>query len=626
MIRYLANGAIDDKFGRQGIIITDFNENGDFSTACLQQPDGKFVMVGSAGSQNFEMGFGIVRYLSDARFYYNTLKGSVFYDNNINGIKDAGEDFFSNAMVAARKTGVDTINITASTGRFSVDVDTGNYVIYPVQSASHVPYYITFPNTRTINHPTYFNTDSVSFAMQPIPGMRDLFVYIVPLVSARPGFTTDYMIVYGNKGTDTVPSGSVQFVPDNRVGVTSADPGPSSVSGDTMRWNYVNLLPHDTAFIFVHATIQPPPNVNIGDTLHSFASILPAGFDQDPKDNSFILHEDVIGSFDPNDKNENHAGQMSLDQLNAGEYLQYVIRFQNTGTDTAFNVYVRDTLANNLDWSTMEMLSASHSYGLVMNDGICVWTFNRIDLLAASQNEPASHGYIVFRIRPGSTFTIGNNINNTAAIYFDYNLPVITNTETTILVSIPVPVKLLSFNAKKNGKTHQLSWSTTNEINADRFEIERSANGIIFDKIGSVSTTVASTVIKNYSYTDALPLNGTSYYRLRIVDKDGRFEYGPVRILSNTAGDYFTIYPNPVRDDIYLKAESKHPAAWLIQVLSADGKMVSSDTWNVDGGMSVKAIKTKNLGAGTYFIKIIAAAGSSINGNTEPVSIKFNKL
>ncbi len=625
VIRYMPDGTVDSNYGRQGIIITDFDENGDFAKACLQQADGKFILVGSAESQNFETGFGIARYLSDARFYYNTLKGSVFYDDNNNAIKDPGEDFFGNAVVAAQKTGIDTITITASNGIFNVEVDTGNYIIRPIQPATHPPYYTAVPNFRTISHSNYFNTDSVSFAMQPIPGMRDIFVYIIPLDPARPGFNTDYMIVYGNNGTDTVPAGTVQFVPSNFVTVNSTDPIASSTSGDTLRWDYVNLGPHDTSFIIVHATIMAPPAVNIGDTLTSSASISPLGLDNEPKDNNFILNEDVVGSFDPNDKNENHAGKISTDQVNAGEYMQYIIRFQNMGTDTAFNIYVRDTLQNKLDWSTMEMVAASHPYHLVKNDGICVWSFNNIALVDATHNEPASHGYIVYRIRAKTSVVPGDIINNKASIYFDYNLPVATNTETTVVTSVTVPVSLLNFSVKKTGKTHLLIWNTTNEINANKFEVERSATGTFFKKIGTVASQPGNAGIKSYDYTDALPFTGFNYYRLKIIDNDGRFEYSPVRILNNKAGNHFVIYPNPVKDVMRVSVEVEEKVAIQVKVFALNGTTILTDNWNVEEGNTIKAINVAALPRGTYLLKIISMNHSPIDNDIESTILKFEK-
>src|SRR5688500_6845530 len=99
----------------------------------------------------------------------------------------------------------------------------------------------------------------------------------------------------------------------------------------------------------------------------------------------------------------------------------YRIRFQNTGTDTAFRVVIRDTLHEILDWNSLRMIDASHPYSLLAKNGrILEWKFSNIILPDSNTNEKASHGYILFSIRPKSTLNAGDQISNRASIYFDF--------------------------------------------------------------------------------------------------------------------------------------------------------------------------------------------------------------
>ena len=144
--------------------------------------------------------------------------------------------------------------------------------------------------------------------------------------------------------------------------------------------------------------------------------------------------QQVQGSYDPNDKTETHGGIITPEQLAGDEFLTYLIRFQNTGTDTAFTVMIRDTLTNKLDWSSFEMLSSSHPYQLYMiKPHILEFSFPNILLVDSNKNEPASHGFVAYRIKPKSNLVVGDTVLNRAHIYFDYNLPVITNDELTVL-------------------------------------------------------------------------------------------------------------------------------------------------------------------------------------------------
>lgn len=138
---------------------------------------------------------------------------------------------------------------------------------------------------------------------------------------------------------------------------------------------------------------------------------------------------EVIGSFDPNDKQGFPLGWQDQHLLERNQDIEYMIRFQNTGNDTAFLVVVRDTLpVATLDPGTLRPISASHDYTWdVTGNGIATFTFANILLPDSTRNEPASHGYVRFRIRQQPDLADGTRIENDAAIFFDFNEPVITN-------------------------------------------------------------------------------------------------------------------------------------------------------------------------------------------------------
>lgn len=147
-----------------------------------------------------------------------------------------------------------------------------------------------------------------------------------------------------------------------------------------------------------------------------------------PDRSSYTECQENIGSFDPNDKRVfNEAGE-EVERIDKGQYIYYHIRFQNTGTDTAFNIRIIDPLSPMLDLSTLEMLSASSPYEYFISDGpSLVVSFNKVLLPDSTTNEPASHGFFKFRIKPLPQFDYGTSIFNQAEIYFDFNEPVLTN-------------------------------------------------------------------------------------------------------------------------------------------------------------------------------------------------------
>ncbi len=142
----------------------------------------------------------------------------------------------------------------------------------------------------------------------------------------------------------------------------------------------------------------------------------------------------VTGSFDPNDKAVRPIGLTSMHYIDDTDELEYVIRFQNTGTDTAFTVVIRDTISPFLDLATLVSGASSHSYTFtIYGQGIAEWTFSNILLPDSNINEPLSHGFVKYKIKQIPGNAQGTSITNSADIYFDFNEPVITNTTENIV-------------------------------------------------------------------------------------------------------------------------------------------------------------------------------------------------
>ncbi|MEO1258144.1 MAG: T9SS type A sorting domain-containing protein [Bacteroidota bacterium] len=136
-----------------------------------------------------------------------------------------------------------------------------------------------------------------------------------------------------------------------------------------------------------------------------------------------------IGSYDPNDKQGFPVGFGDQHLIEENTDIEYLIRFQNTGTDTAFTVVIRDTLSRFLDPTKIEIGGASHSFRYELyGQGILKFIFDEIMLPDSNINEPASHGFVKFRISQQPDLPIGTLIENSVAIYFDFNEPIITNT------------------------------------------------------------------------------------------------------------------------------------------------------------------------------------------------------
>ncbi len=628
ILRLLPNGVVDSSYGRRGTVNIIMSNVQAYCRASVLQPDGKLVLSGydsptASAADNVKQ--ILARFDVNPYVRYNTFKGAVYLDRNSNGTKDAAEPYFDYATIICNKNPYSTYIQTAN-GQFnSEELDTGSYVCAPTLFK---PYYNGVPASHTVTNSTYFNTDSVLFALQPLIGKHDLSIH-VGCARVKPGFSFLVPVIFKNEGTDTATA-TVEFIKHPGLTYVSSFPTATSVNNDTIRWTITNLYPLETKTIILNMQGKMPPALNVGDVIESTVSIS-AQNDLYPSDNSTLLVQLVRNSLDPNDKTENHGGKITTTQVTAGDYLQYTVRFQNTGNDTAFNVYIHDTLDNKLDWSTMQILTASHNYQMTMTDGNkCLFTFRNINLVDSNTNEPGSHGYIVYRIKPKATVQVGDIITNTAAIYFDYNLPIYTNTEMTTVVAESFPLKLLTFTAARRSSSSAiggsgevfLQWTTANEINLDHFIVERSLNGRDFTAIGTVKAINTG----NYSYTDNNPTTTpnskpqTIFYRLKMLDKDGQFTYSPIRQINPQPSTLnLVVYPNPAKDNLQVEINSDKKASLQLQVLSMDGKVIMSNSLNAVEGSILRSINISGLQKGNYLLKVRSA-------DKEESMVRFEKL
>ncbi|MCE3283476.1 MAG: type sorting protein, partial [Chitinophagaceae bacterium] len=279
----------------------------------------------------------------------------------------------------------------------------------------------------------------------------------------------------------------------------------------------------------------------------------------------------------------------------------------------AFNIFVKDTLSAKLDWNSLEMVSASHDYKLTINNGICTWHFDNIHLVDSNHNEPLSHGYLAFKIAARSSVVAGDVIQNRASIYFDYNLPVVTNTETTAIITQVFPVKLVSFTATKRSSDNLLQWLVEKQTNFSHYNVERSGNGRDFTRIATIPGGP-----NEFSFADDKFAPALNYYRLKMVDVDGKTEYSPVQRVNNAGSMDVTLYPNPAKDILQLRIESITPRSIELEVISPDGRVIIRKVISLPGGISVTPVRIDPLSKGSYVLKIN-------HGDEAPVVLRFQK-
>jgi hypothetical protein len=159
----------------------------------------------------------------------------------------------------------------------------------------------------------------------------------------------------------------------------------------------------------------------------------------------------------------------------------------------------------------------------------------------------------------------------------------------------PLPVTLISFDAKKEGSTATLTWSTSFETNSDHFDIQHSQDGKAWSNLATIQAQGESKVVVPYHYTHTSPFNN-NLYRLKMVDLDGTFAYSSIKSLNFNGEEQMNIYPNPTADRIKL---SSNMQIANVKIYSQTGVMVMNT--RPDSGNEVDLTK---LAQGTYFVKI----------------------
>lgn len=363
---------------------------------------------------------------------FYTIKGNTKYDLNGSGCDptDPGKALQKFNIAGGGTTGSIVSN---QSGDYSIPVQAGAHTITPV--LENPAYFSISPASFTASFPTMTSPLTQNFCITANGSHPDLEIVIIPLDSAVPGFNSDYKIVYKNKGT-TMQSGTVGFLyNDSLMDFISSTVTPDAQSTGNLTWNFTGLAPFETREIKVKLELNTPtdtPPVNDGDILHYTAQITGAT-DDTPADNTFTLNQTVVNSLDPNDKTCLEGTMIAQTQV--GDYVHYLIRFENKGTANARNIVVKDVIdTSKFDISTLTPLHASHSFVTRMTGtNMAEFIFENIQLPFDDQN---NDGYISFKIKTKSTLNLGDAFSNTADIYFDYNAPIITNTYTTTVRNV----------------------------------------------------------------------------------------------------------------------------------------------------------------------------------------------
>jgi uncharacterized repeat protein (TIGR01451 family) len=367
-----------------------------------------------------------------------SLNGCIFFDENMNGIKDKNEQNLDGFQVDLEP---DMVKLqTNEDGCYTFFVDNGAYTVSPNIPSIWELTTDSATYTVTVNGGSQSNLDfGFASTQQLLAGQMHAVSGIT-----RCNRETKFDFNFQNMGTTVITEGIVWAFPDDLVSLAGEIDAIDTigVTGE-WGWTFENLYPGQTVQKSILLNI---PGLGVDIEPGTLIKIFSATQATDTQGfTNFFKHNfesEILCAYDPNDKlvKPDREGDENYTQFK--DTMIYTVRFQNTGNDTAFTVVIRDTLDLNLDVSTFNILGSSHREVLtteILEDQFISFSFDDILLPDSTIDFIGSQGYVSYSIEPKDGIVENTIIENTASIYFDFNPPIVTNTtQNTMVECLPI--------------------------------------------------------------------------------------------------------------------------------------------------------------------------------------------
>ncbi len=329
-------------------------------------------------------------------------------------------------------------------------------------------------------------------------------------------------------------------------------------------------------------------------------------------------------------------GTAPFGTLQTNEVLTYTLSGSNVGLADALNCVVVDTIPYNVNYISGSMIVVN-SPGIASNSS----QTDAIDADYAMKGTYGGKDYVKFYIGTGATSSVGGTLKpgESYTLRFQVRTPITTDLLSTVIntaritgenffgdkfvddgtasiaLGSPTPVKMSSFTVKKENSDAVLRWTTVSETKNDHFDIERSTDGINFVKAGTVAGNGTTNLTKNYQYND--PLSGMSakvlYYRLRIVDLDGKSTFSQVialRIDGTLTVSSMTVYPNPFTNHIKLQIRNAKEEISIVRFINMNGQEVLKRNVTLLPGENIVIVKDlETIAPGMYVMELRTGSG-----------------
>lgn len=392
-----------------------------------------------------------------------TLLVSFYYDANSNCIYDNEEIFSAQPLlteVDSNNIPIDTVSATSGF-YYTITGNTGDiFGFRPIMVGGG--YYLTCP-AAGILYDTLDVTNSTNMEFGLSCANGNIFdVSVVPVTHS--GRHLASVILDVNNAYCSMMSATVSMNYSPKYNYSSSNAAVLYTAGQEVIWNIAALSSNTPQTIIANFSLATPQWLTIGDTVNYSFNIAPTAGDIDITNNTVIIHDTIDGAYDPN-----HIAVDPQGYIASGTKLKYSVMFENTGNAPAENIYVLDTLPDQVDINSLRMLSASsRMFTYIFESGghnIVRFEFPNINLPDSVHYPDNCFGMFSFSINTFQGLPLGTFIDNGVGIYFDDNDVVMTNTVRNIIAS---PENVSYVNAVKNIKVFPNPATNELTINADK--------------------------------------------------------------------------------------------------------------------------------------------------------------
>lgn len=507
------------------------------------------------------------------------MEGRLFHDLDANGVADVGEPGVSWSGVSTDPAS--STALSGTDGAFVIYADSGAYQVAPVtpnalwQVTSIPPYHDVQLTTAEpvalgldLGLSAVVDTSVIEANIHTMPGVceSDVLQYLV----------------FANRGT-RIEQGRVALDLDTLFTFNSAVPPPDLIADDHYEWNFTALGYEEVRTIVLNVT--RPSSAFLSDTLNADLQVLRMDLIGTVTDTfAYAWTEEVLCSYDPNDKQVRPRGNGPLGIVDiTTPHFDYTIRFQNTGNAPAVDVVLRDELSDLLVNTTIEVLGYSHEPTRITieSGGELVVEFRGINLPDSASSSELSQGFFSFRIHVPPGVSSGTVIANRAAIHFDLNAPVITNSVVNTLIDCALHTASIT-----DLGSGLLQASTA-------ISYQWLLNGVAVP--GAEDATYQAVLTGDYTVSTT-----SSFDCVAVSDP----VFVTITSIPEAMGAVVRVQPNPFHRTTTIHADRPLSKAHTIEVLDATGRIVSRGSGN--GGTQL-IVDVGELTPGLYLLRLLEA-------------------